>query len=155
MNTQTNNPINNPMGAQMQSPTPNPYLANYAPMGAQTPFYSQPILQPAGMVYLINSGQELSTIPTSAGLVLFWCNPENKVYIRNCVNGVVETKEFFLSTSQNSNNSNSANGLTQFAGIDAIEDVPTELFNKLDGRLTSIESQLKKILKGGEPEWKL
>lgn len=151
MNTQSTNP----MGAQMQSPTPNPYLSNYAPMGTQTPFYSQPILPPAGMVYLINSGQELSTIPTNAGLALYWCNPENKVYIRNYVNGVVETKEFFLSTSQNSNNSNGANNLTQVAGIDAIEDVPTELFDKLNGKLSSIESQLKKILKGGEPEWKL
>lgn len=154
MNTQMNNPINNPMGAQIQGPTPNPYLSNYAPMGTQTPFYSQPILQPAGMVYLINSSQELNTIPTSAGLALFWCNPENKVYIRNCANGIVETKEFFISTTQNTNSSN-GNQMTQLAGIDAIEDIPTELFDKLDGRLTSIESQLKKILKGGEPEWKL
>jgi len=155
MNNQINNPINNISCAQMQNPTPNPYLANYAPMGAQTPFYSQPILQPAGMVYLINSGQELSTIPTSAGLALYWCNPENKVYIRNYVNGVVETKEFFLSTSQNSNNSNGANNLTQVTGVDAIEDIPTELFDKLNGRLSSIESQLKKIVKGGEPGWTL
>lgn len=155
MNNQINNPINNISSAQMQNPTPNPYLANYAPMGAQTPFYSQPILQPAGMVYLINSGQELSTIPTSAGLALYWCSPENKVYIRNYMNGVVETKEFFLSTSQNSNSSNNANGLTQVAGVDAIEDIPTELFDKLNGRLSSIESQLKKIVKGGEPEWTL
>ena len=50
MNNPMNNQINSPVGAQMQSPTPNPYLTNYAPMGAQTPFYSQPILQPAGMV---------------------------------------------------------------------------------------------------------
>lgn len=155
MNNQINNPMNNISCAQMQNPTPNPYLTNYAPMGAQTPFYSQPILQPAGMVYLINSGQELSTIPTSAGLALYWCNPENKVYIRNYMNGMVETKEFFLSTSQNSNNSNGANGFTQVAGMDAIEDIPTELFDKLNGRLSSIESQLKKIVKGGEPEWTL
>lgn len=149
-----NNLINTPTGAQTQSPVPNPYLSNYAPMGTQTPFYSQPILQPAGMVFLINSSQELNTIPTSAGLTLFWCNPENKVYIRNCVNGTVETKEFFISSTQNANNSG-GNQMTQLAGVDAIEDVPTELFDKLDGRLTSIESQLKKILKGGEPEWKL
>jgi hypothetical protein len=155
MNNQINNPINNISCAQMQNSTPNPYLANYAPMGAQTPFYSQPILQPAGMVYLINSGQELSTIPTSAGLALYWCSPENKVYIRNYINGMVETKEFFLSTSQNSNSSNGANNFTQIAGMDAIEDIPTELFDKLNGRLSSIESQLKKIVKGGEPEWTL
>lgn len=154
MNNPMNNQINSPVGAQMQSPTPNPYLTNYAPMGAQTPFYSQPILQPAGMVYLINSGQELSTIPTCAGLALYWCNSENKVYIRNCVNGMVETKEFFLSTTQNSNNSNQSN-MSQLAGIDTIEDIPTELFDKLNGRLSSIETQLKKIIKGGEPEWQL
>lgn len=149
-----NNLINTPAGAQTQNPIPNPYLSNYAPMGTQTPFYSQPILQPAGMVFLINSSQELNAIPTSAGLTLFWCNPENKVYIRNCVNGTVETKEFFISSTQGTNNSG-GNQMTQLAGVDAIEDVPTELFDKLDGRLTSIEAQLKKILKGGEPEWKL
>ena len=158
MNNQMANQMNiqvNPfMGAQMQGPAPNPYLTNYAPVGAQTPFYSQPNLQPAGMVYLINSSQELNTIPTSAGLALYWCNPENKVYIRNCANGIVETKEFFLSTNQNSNTINST-GAAQLAGIDAVEDIPTELFDKLNGRLSSIETQLKRIVKGGEPEWKL
>lgn len=35
------------------------------------------------MVYIINSSQELSTIPTQAGLNLYWCGNENKIYIRN------------------------------------------------------------------------
>lgn len=135
-------------------PIPNPYYSqnNYAPvMGAQTPFYSQPILQPAGMVYIINSSQEFSTIPTQAGLNLYWCGQENKLYIRNCAGGAIETKEFFLSTTQNSN---SNNGTNQAVGLDMIEDIPSELFNKLDTRLSSIEKQLKK-LKGGEPEWQI
>ena len=154
MNNPMNTQINSPVGAQMQSPTPNPYLTNYAPMGTQTPFYSQPILPPAGMVYLINSSQELNAIPTSAGLALYWCNPENKVYVRNCINGMVETKGFFLSTHQSTNGTNNTE-MTQLAGIDTIEDIPTELFDKLNGRLSSIETQLKKIIKGGEPEWQL
>lgn len=39
-------------------------------------------------------------------------------------------------------------------GVDAIEDIPTELFDKLNNRLTSIERQIKN-LKGGEPEWQI
>lgn len=136
-----------------QGPIPNPYLNNYAPMSAQTPFYSQPIFQPAGMVFLINSPQELHTIPNQAGLNLYWCANESKIYIRNCTNGAVETKEYYISTTPNNSNSN-MNGGAQVAGIDAIEDIPTELFNKLDTRLSSIERHLKN-LKGGDPEWQL
>lgn len=147
------NPLNNSsMGAQPQSPVPNPYFTNYAPVSAQTPFYSQPILQPAGMVYIINSSQELTAIPTQPGLNFYWCGNENKVYIRNFSNGAVEQKEYYLST--NSNNSSGSNMGTQAMGVDAIEDIPTELFDKLNNRLTSIERQIKN-LKGGEPEWQI
>lgn len=146
------NPMNNPMGANQQNPIPNPYLNNYAPIGAQTPFYSQPILQPAGMVYIINSSQELSTIPTQAGLNLYWCGNENKIYIRNYAGGMMEQKEYYLST--DIKNSNSNNMSAQAMGVDAIEDIPTELFDKLNNRLTSIERQIKN-LKGGEPEWQI
>lgn len=148
------NPMNqvNQMNNPQQGPIPNPYLNNFAPMGAQTPFYSQPILQPAGMVYIISSSQELSTIPTQPGLNLYWCGNENKIYIRHFANGMVETKEFFLSTSQNINNSNSDTGA--IAGADMIEDIPTELFDKLNTRLTSIERSIRN-LKGGEPEWQI
>jgi hypothetical protein len=148
------NPMNqvNQMNSPQQGPVPNPYLNNFAPMGAQTPFYSQPILQPAGMVYIISSSQELSTIPTQPGLNLYWCGNENKIYIRHFANGMVETKEFFLSTSQNTNNPNSNMGTV--AGADMIEDIPTELFDKLNTRLTSIERSIRN-LKGGEPEWQI
>lgn len=148
------NPMNqiNQMNSPQQGPVPNPYLNNFAPMGAQTPFYSQPILQPAGMVYIINSSQELSTIPTQPGLNLYWCGNESKIYIRNFANGVVETKEFFLSTSQNTNNPNS--NMSTVAGADMVEDIPTELFDKLNTRLTSIERSIRN-LKGGEPEWQI
>lgn len=146
------NPMNNPMGANQQNPIPNPYLNNYAPMGAQTPFYSQPILQPAGMVYIINSSQELSAIPTQAGLNLYWCGNENKIYIRNCAGGMIEQKEYYLST--DTKNSNSNNAGAQAMDMGAIEDIPTELFDKLNNRLTSIERQIKN-LKGGEPEWQI
>ena len=147
-----NNQFNSPAGAQMQSPIPNPYFTNYAPVSAQTPFYSQPILQPAGMVYLINSPQELSTIPTQAGLNLYWCGNENKVYVRNFAGGAIEQKEYYLSTENKSSNSNNTG--SQMMGVDAIEDMPTELFDKLNNRLTSIERQIKN-LKGGEPEWQI
>lgn len=112
------NPMNNPMGANQQNPIPNPYLNNYAPIGAQTPFYSQPILQPAGMVYIINSSQELSTIPTQAGLNLYWCGNENKIYIRNYVGGMMEQKEYYLSTDTKNSNSNNMNA--QAMGVDDI-----------------------------------
>lgn len=146
-----NNQFNSPAGAT-QSPIPNPYFTNYAPVSAQTPFYSQPILQPAGMVYLINSPQELSTIPTQAGLNLYWCGNENKVYVRNFAGGAIEQKEYYLSTENKSSNSNNTG--SQIMGVDAIEDMPTELFDKLNNRLTSIERQIKN-LKGGEPEWQI
>lgn len=152
MNNSMNNQINSPMGAQMQNPIPNPYFTNYAPVSAQTPFYSQPILQPAGMVYIINSPQELNTIPTQAGLNLYWCGNENKVFVRNFSGGAIEQKEYYLST--DNKNSNLNNTGTQAMGVDAIEDVPTELFDKLNNRLTSIERQIKN-LKGGEPEWQI
>ena len=146
------NQMNNPMGANQQNPIPNPYLNNYAPIGAQTPFYSQPILQPAGMVYIINSSQELSTIPTQAGLNLYWCGNENKIYIRNYAGSMMEQKEYYLSTDTKNSNSNNMNA--QAMGVDAIETSPTELFDKLNDRLTSIERQIKN-LKGGEPEWQV
>jgi hypothetical protein len=150
-----NNPNINSLGlpnnpSPVPTPIPNPFLPqnNYAPtMGAQTPFYSQPILQPAGMVYLINSSQELNTIPTNAGLTLYWCDNENKVYIRNLAGGSIQTKEFYLSTTPN----NSQNGLVGASGDDSI---PEETLEKINTRLANIESKLKS-LKGGEPEWQL
>lgn len=147
MNNPMNNQINSPVGAQMQNPTPNPYLTNYAPMGTQTPFYSQPILQPAGVVYLINSSQELNTIPTCAGLALYWCDNENKVYIRNLAGGSIQTKEFYLSTTPN----NSQNGLVGASGDDFVS---KEIFEKLETRLKTLESKVKS-LKGGNSEWQL
>ena len=150
-----NNPNINSLGlpnnpSPMLNPTPNPYPSptNYVPvMGAQSPFYSQPVPQPAGMVYLINSSQEFSTIPTCAGLSLYWCGNENKIYIRNYAGGSIETKEYYLSTTPN----NSRNGLVGATGDDSI---PEELLKKFDTRLSSIESKLKS-LKGGDPEWQL
>ena len=117
----------------------NPYLTNYAPVSAQTPFYSQP--QPAGMVYLINSPQELSTIPTQAGINLYWCGTENKVYIRNLINGTVETKEYNLSMGAQEKE-------------DAGKDNLTELIKSLDTRISSLEAQLN-TPKGGNLEWQL
>ena len=151
-----NNPNINSLGlpnnpSPVPTPIPNPFLPqnNYTPtMGAQSPFYSQPIPQPAGMVYLINSSQELSTIPYSAGLNLYWCGNENKVYVRNYAGGSnIETKEYHLSTTPN----NSRNGLVGASGDDSI---PEETLEKINTRLTNIESKLKS-LKGGEPEWQL
>ena len=145
-----NNPNINSLGLPT-NPVPNHYYTqnNYAPIaGAQTPFYSQPTLQPAGMVYLINSSQELNTIPTNAGLTLYWCGNENKIYVRNYAGGSsIETKEYHLSTTPN----NSRNGLVGASGDDSI---PEETLEKINARLTNIESKLKS-LKGGEPEWQL
>jgi hypothetical protein len=132
------------------NPVPNHYYTqnNYAPVaGAQTPFYSQPILQPAGMVYLINSSQELNTIPTNAGLTLYWCDNENKVYIRNLAGGSIQTKEFYLSTTPN----NSQNGLVGASGDDFVS---KEIFEKFETRLSTLESKVKS-LKGGNSEWQL
>ena len=123
----------------MTNQTNNPYLTNYAPVSAQTSFYSQP--QPAGMVYLINSPQELSTIPTQAGINLYWCGAENKVYIRNLINGTIETKEYNLSM-----------GAQEKEG--AGKDNLTELIKSLDTRISSLEAQLN-TPKGGNLEWQL
>jgi hypothetical protein len=136
-----NNQFNSPAGVQMQSPVPNPYFTNYAPVSAQTPFYSQPILQPAGMVYLINSPQELSTIPTQAGLNLYWCGNENKVYVRNFTGGAIEQKEYNLSMGAREKE-------------DAGKDNLTELIKSLDTRISSLEAQLN-TPKGGNLEWQL
>lgn len=118
----------------------NPYFNNYASVSAQTPFYPQPML-PAGMVYLINSPQELSTIPTQAGLSLYWCSNENKVYIRNQVNGSIETKEYNLSMGAQEKDS-------------ADKDNLLNLIKTLDTRISSLESQLNNP-KGGNLEWQL
>lgn len=133
-----------------QGPVPNPYLNNYAQVSAQTPFYSQPIYQPAGVVFLINSTQELSSIPNQAGLSILWCESEGKAYLRNCTTSGIQMKEYSLSIPQN----NTGNNSTQMTNADISENLTTELFNKLDSRLSTIEKNLK-TLKGGEPEWQL
>jgi hypothetical protein len=83
----------------------NPQFANYNPypiqpqVGSQTPFYSPP--QPAGMVYSINSSQELNTIPCSMGTSFYLVAPENKIIMRTVNGGGIDFKEFTLLSTQN------------------------------------------------------
>lgn len=144
MNPQMNNPMNNPQFNQMNNPMNNPMnnFPMYQPIppqsGVQTPFYSQPILSPAGMVYSINSPQDLNTIPAAPGLNIYFCESENKIYMRIFNNGNIEIKEYFLLTEQNQKNNCKS----------------SEELKKLTERITNIEKQLQ-IDNGGPKEWQL
>ena len=119
----------------------NPQFASYNPypiqpqVGSQTPFYSPP--QPAGMVYSINSSQELNTIPCSMGTSFYIVAPENKIIMRTVNGGGIDFKEFSLLSAQNEK-------CTQ-AG--AMEDIIK--------RLEKLESLSNPTQKGGSPEWQI
>ena len=58
---------------------------NYQPMGNQ--FY-QLYPQPQGIVYFINSSNDLSTVPISNATASIFCLPEDLCYIRTIQGGV-------------------------------------------------------------------
>lgn len=102
----------------------------------QAPFYSPPSLPPTGMVFEINSSQELNAIPPMTGVNLYWCAQENKIYIRNFSNGNLETKEYYLSTQP----------------LESVKQANDNVINNILQRLSALESKDKK---GGTQEWQL
>jgi hypothetical protein len=103
--------------------------------GFQTPFYSPP--QPVGMVYPINSSQELNTIPYSMGTTYFLCAPENKIIVRTFTNGNLDLKEFSLAMPQNE------------------KSTPTGAMEEIIKRIERLEKLSTQDKKGGQSEWQL
>lgn len=156
-----NNPINNPMNNQVNSQMNNQNFPNYSQMnnfnqpnqyqnftpqiGVQTPFYSHPFSSPIGVVFQINSKQDLNSIPIGAGTNFYWCAQENKLYLRNLNNGLPEIKEFTIlnNTEQDIKMNNSKNN-----------------YNELEQKVQNLEKQIKELIKnnsqkGGTSEWQL
>ena len=115
------------------NPQPNPQLQPQG--GFQTPFYSP--TQPVGMVFTVNSSQDLNTIPYSMGTTYFFCAPEDKILVRTIANGVLDVKEYCLSIPKNE------------------KSTPTGAMEDILKRLERLEKLSVQDKKGGQPEWQL
>lgn len=55
---------------------------------------------PQGMVYFVNSSQEINSFPTSGNVTVFISPNEDKVYVRTTQNGIPSLIEYVNSASQ-------------------------------------------------------
>lgn len=102
-------------------------LNNYS---YQNQLLQQYFLQPQGLMYLINSYNDLNSIPTNTVNTAAFCFPENKCYIRTIQGGTSTITTYNLSKQENEEKKEEA-GLTDLIkGIEErlakLEKTPTK-----------------------------